>query len=269
MSAAGSVPLEDFIEAVQVQLDTAQARMTLKARNDRLPLTFAIKDISLDLRAHVEVQRGEVRIRPASAADGEASVFHLVFTAITRPMIDENSVQLSADTPDDPGLDTLETLDDDERQRLERVGVRTVSQLNDLERRGISGSVGRITNLPADRLRSALARAARPMVDDVSATPGPVSGEGPGAVLNRVRVRGRNLLKNGAPPTVTIGGERVAVVQATDRELVLAPQAHQLAGAMSLAHDVADPAHVYFDAQLTSTPANGHANETPGAGAVV
>jgi hypothetical protein len=176
---------------------------------------------------------------------------------------------LSADTPDDPGLDTLETLDDDERQRLERVGVRTVSQLNDLERRGISGSVGRITNLPADRLRSALARAARPMVDDVSATPGPVSGEGPGAVLNRVRVRGRNLLKNGAPPTVTIGGERVAVVQATDRELVLAPQAHQLAGAMSLAHDVADPAHVYFDAQLTPTPANGHANETPGAGAVV
>jgi hypothetical protein len=140
--------------------------------------------------------------------------------------------------------------------------------LNDLERRGISGSVGRITNLPADRLRSALARAARPIVDDVSATQGPASGEGPGAVLNRVRVRGRNLLKNGAPPSVTIGGERVAVVQATDRELVLAPQAHQLAGAMSLAHDVADPAHVYFDAQMTTTTANGHANETPGAGAV-
>ena len=70
MSVPGSVPLEDFIQAVQVQLDTAQARMTLKARNDRLPLTFAVKDISLNLRAHVEVQRGEVRIRPASAADG-------------------------------------------------------------------------------------------------------------------------------------------------------------------------------------------------------
>jgi hypothetical protein len=56
-----------------------------------------------------------------SAADGEASVFPWVFTAITRPMIDENSVQLSADTPDDPGLDTLETLDDDERQRLSDV----------------------------------------------------------------------------------------------------------------------------------------------------
>ena len=77
------VALEDFIQAVQSQLDTAQARMTLKAQNDRLPLTFAIRDISMDLKAHVEVQRGEVRIRPAGPADADASVLHLVFAAIT------------------------------------------------------------------------------------------------------------------------------------------------------------------------------------------
>ncbi len=36
-TAPRSVPLEDFIQAVQAQLDTAQARMTLKAQNDKLP----------------------------------------------------------------------------------------------------------------------------------------------------------------------------------------------------------------------------------------
>jgi len=77
--------LEDFIQAVQSQLDNAQAAMALKARNANLPLTFAIKDINLDLRAHVEFSDSEIRIRPAGAGEGEASVFHLVFTTITRP----------------------------------------------------------------------------------------------------------------------------------------------------------------------------------------
>ena len=64
---------------MQSQLDKAQTAMTLKAHNLNMPLTFAIKDITLDLRAHVEFARSEVRIRPAGANDAEASVFHLVF----------------------------------------------------------------------------------------------------------------------------------------------------------------------------------------------
>src|SRR3954452_8239101 len=83
--------LEDFIQAVQSQLDNAQAAMAIKARNLNLPLTFAIKDINLDLRAHVEFTDSEIRIRPAAAGEKETSVFHLVFTAITRPAIEENA----------------------------------------------------------------------------------------------------------------------------------------------------------------------------------
>jgi len=60
-------------------------------------LTFAIKDITLDLRAHVEFAKSEIRIRPAGANDAEASVFHLVFAAITRPMIEENAVALTSE----------------------------------------------------------------------------------------------------------------------------------------------------------------------------
>lgn len=242
-----AVALEDFIQAVQSQLDTAQARMTLKAQNDRLPLTFAIRDISMDLKAHVEMQRGEVRIRPAGPADSDASVLHLVFAAITRPMIDENAVQLAVENKDDVSLDQLgDTLDEDERRRLEMIGVRTVSKLNELQRRGLGRSVGRITNLPVDKLEHVLARATRPMVDEVEPEPGG-DGNGSDDLRRRLRVRGRNLLKDGAPPRVSIGGKPVPVVQATEGELVLAPSAEQLAGQMSLAHDQRAATEVWFD----------------------
>jgi len=56
-TAEGSVPIEDFVQALQAQLDRAQRAMHTKARNLNLPLTFAVKDISIDLRTHVEVVR--------------------------------------------------------------------------------------------------------------------------------------------------------------------------------------------------------------------
>jgi hypothetical protein len=254
--ANNAVALEDFIQAVQAQLDTAQARMTLKAQNDSLPLTFAIKDISLDLRAHVEVQQGEVRIRTAGANDGDASVFHLVFTAITKPMIDENAVQLSVEDDEDPSIDSLgDALDDDDRRRLERIGVRTVSKLRDMQRQGLERSVGRITSLPIDKLRGALARASRPMVQDVEThMDGGNGSDGADTLRSRLRVRGRNLLKDGVPPRVTIAGEPVSVVRATDTELLLAAAPHQFAGQMSLAHDARDPAELYFDLAAQMPP---------------
>ena len=227
-----ALPLENFIQAVQSQLDKAQTAMTLKARNLNLPLTFAIKDITLDLRAHVEFSKSEIRIRPAGANDAEASVFHLVFAAITRPMIEENAIAL-ADDPDDRGIEELsdDSLSEDERRQLEWIGVRTVGQLRDIEAKGGSKTVQRVTGLPISRLRAALARASAPLVEHVTPverTPADAS-DGPPLI----RLRGRNLLGDG-PPRVTLGGETMAVVSASDRELLLAPRAHQWSGELSV-----------------------------------
>jgi hypothetical protein len=239
---ASAVTLEDFIQAVQSQLDTAQSRMALRAENDRLALTFAIRDISMDLKAHVEMQRGAVRIRPAGPQDSGASVLHLVFTAITRPMIEENAIQLSAEAKDDVSLDALgDVLDEDERRRLEGIGVRTVSKLSELSKRGLGRSVGRITNLPVDKLEHVLSRATRPMVDAIEPD------EQADDARRRLRLRGRNFLRDGAPPRVSIAGRPVSIVRATDTELLLAPGTDQFAGQMSLAHDNRSPTDVWFD----------------------
>jgi hypothetical protein len=242
-AAAGepALPLENFIQAVQSQLDKAQAAMAMKARNLNMPLTFAIKDISLDLRAHVEFSRSEIRIRPAGAADTEASVFHLVFAAITRPMIEENSQALALEDPEDTAIDELDqdSLSDDERRQLEWVGVRTVGELRRLEKTGGARLVQRVTGLPVNRLRAALERASAPLVDHVTPVeraPGDTS-EGPPLL----RLRGRNLLGGGGRPRVTLAGETMAVVSATDHEVLLAPRPDQWAGELAISAADARP----------------------------
>lgn len=244
MSRDATLPLEDFIKAVQAQLDQAQRAMAIRARNAGLPLTFAVKDIAMELRAQVEFQAGQVRIRPAAAGDPNASVLHFAFTGITRPMIDENAAAL-AETPDDPGLETLDSeLTEEERRRLEWAGIRTVGKLRELQETGADREVARVATLPVDRLRRALARTSAPMVDEVL----PVA-PGPGDTADQpalIRLRGRNLRGAGLP-RVAIGGRAVPVLHASEHEILLAPAADQWAGELRLEPEGGRPTALAFD----------------------
>jgi hypothetical protein len=228
MTTDSALPLEDFIQAVQFQLDRAQEAMAVKARNMNLPLTFAVKDITLDLRAHVEFSKSVIRIRPAAPTDVEASVFHLVFTAITRPMIEENAIQFSAEHDDRNIEDLGDDVTPDERRRLEWMGVRTIGKLEQLRDSSQDKAVlGRVTNLSRDRLERILDSRPRPLLHDV--LPVPQRQDQQPDLPALVRVRGRHLAGDGVPQ-VMISGEPVSVVKANDGELLLAPKPHQLAG---------------------------------------
>jgi len=48
-----------------------------------------------------------------------------------------------------------------------------------------------------------------------------------------LRIRGSNLMRE-RNPQVRIGGEPVQVLQASEGELIVAPQAHQLAGTLAV-----------------------------------
>ncbi|MFM0631238.1 hypothetical protein [Paraburkholderia xenovorans] len=259
---SAALPLENFIQAVQSQLDKAQSAMAMKARNLNLPLTFAIKDITLDLRAHVEFARNEIRIRPAGATDAQASLFHLVFAAITRPMIEENATAL-ADDPNERQITDLQddSLTEENRRQLEWIGVRTVDKLKELNAKGGVSAIGRVTGLPVERLRQALERASAPAVEHVL----PMSrglGDDP-AQRRLLRVIGHNLIGDGpagkAAPRVTLAGQAVAVVKATERELLLAPQAHQWAGELSVVHGDGLAATLSFDLSPFAPAAEGEA----------
>jgi hypothetical protein len=221
---SNGVPIEHFIQALTSQLDRAQTAMAMKARAG-LPLTFAVKDLSIDLKSHIEVEGAVVKIRPAGPGDTDASTIRLALTTITRPMIEENTLQLSAD-PNDGGLNEAvgEELSPEDLRRLEWAGVQTVSQLVKLREEAGEHAIERIANVPALRLRAALSRATQPMVRDVTVAPPPA--DTPDAPPT-YHLRGRNLLRDGMP-AVRAGTLPMRVLRAAPNELILAPTAEQL-----------------------------------------
>lgn len=166
MTDAGAFLVEDFVHSIAAQLDRVQDALRLKAVNR--PLTYALKDFSLDLHVFPEVDgAGHVRFRTAGANEAGASVVHLAFTTITRSMIEENTVSLQASQG--PGLEES-GLEPEDQRRLEQFGVRNIAQLQKLQRQTSSSTIQRLAGVPADRLRDALTRG-RPAIDRVSIKP--------------------------------------------------------------------------------------------------
>ncbi|KAF1722804.1 hypothetical protein [Pseudoxanthomonas wuyuanensis] len=212
------VPFDLFIQALTEQLDKAQASMAIKARVGRMPLTFAVKDISIDLRAFVQMVDDEVYLRPAGPGESDASTVKLSLTTITKAMVEENAVDFKAE---DPKFNLKEALgdgiSDDEQRRLERIGVRTITQLNELKATAGTDVIARLSRMPVNRLQQAMMRAAAPRVTRVDR-----NGHG-----ERVHINAPGL-RTGRLPLVRAAGTAVPVVSASDGEIVLAPMAMQL-----------------------------------------
>jgi hypothetical protein len=213
-----------FIQALTEQLDKAQATMALKARVGKLPLTFAVKDVQLELRAFVQFIDEDLFVRPAGPGESDASTIKLSLTTITKPMIEENSVDISTDDPKFSLREALGEDFDEDRRRLERIGVHTVKQLNELRQSAGADVIERLARLPVNRLQQALMRAATPRVTKERS-----NGHGNGLDGDaQVRIHSPLLRAGGKLPRVHAAGQAVPVVEAFDGQLLLRPLASQL-----------------------------------------
>ena len=216
------VPFDLFIQALTEQLDKAQAGMAIKARLGQLPLTFAVKEVSLDLRAFVQILDDDIYLRPAGPGESEASSIKLQLTTITKPMIEENAVDYSAEEPKFSLREALgDHISQDEQRSLERIGVRTVQQLNELKEQAGADVIARLSRMPVNRLQQALMRAAAPRVTRVERM------GANGAGVGRVQLSAPGLRPDRLP-RVRSAGQSVAVVGADQGQIVLAPLASQL-----------------------------------------
>lgn len=217
------VPFDLFIQALTEQLDKAQASMAIKARVGKLPLTFAVKDVSLDLRAFVQIIDDDVYMRPAGPGETEASTIKLSLTTITKPMIEENAVDFLVE---DPRFNLKEALGDQlsdvEQRQLERIGVRTVTQLNELKKTAGADVIARLSRMPVNRLQQALLKAAAPRVTRIER-----AGQGGSNGGSRVHMSAPGL-RAGRLPMVRAAGQAVPVIGVEDGQVVLAPLAMQL-----------------------------------------
>lgn len=152
MASEGSFLVEDFINAITAQLDRVQDALRLKAVNR--PLTYALKDIALDLQVFVELDaQGNVRFRSSGANETGASTIRLGFTTITKPMIEENTISLAMTKG--AHLEDL-GLAEEEARRLEQIGVRNAAQLQELKRSTDTKTVARLSGVPLERIQQAL-----------------------------------------------------------------------------------------------------------------
>lgn len=243
-----AVPIEDFVQALQAQLDRAQRAMHIKAKNLNLPLTFAVKDIAIDLRTHVEVIKNQVRVRPAGPGDHDASLLHLTLTTVTRPMIEENAFPMDAA---EERIDEVKDIPEEDRRKLEWAGLQTVKQLKELHEQAGTATIGRMADLPIDRLRKALQKMSQPMVSRVDAEPGETPAE------KLLRIRGQNLMRNQAPK-VDIAGEPVSILQANEHELLLAPKPHQFAGVLTIETEPEYTTRTAFDLRASAPAESGN-----------
>lgn len=241
------VPFDVLIQSLTEQLDKAQATMALKARVGKLPMTFAVKEVSLDLRAFVQLVDDDVYVRPAGPGDAGASSIKLALTTITRPMIEENAMNFQAE---DPKFSLREALGDhinaEDQRSLERIGVRSISQLNDLRQAAGADVVARLARMPVNRLQQAMMAASAPRITRVESQPAsretaptradpagiPAHNAASGATRTlpqptRVHVEAP-LLRAGQLPVIRARGVPVPVIHALDQTLVLQPLAHQL-----------------------------------------
>jgi hypothetical protein len=241
------VPFDVLIQALTDQLDKAQAGMVLKARVGKLPMTFAVKDVSLDLRAFVQLIDDDVYVRPAGPGDAAASSIKLALTTITKPMIEENAMSFQAEDPKFSLREALgEQIDEQTHRSLERIGVRSIGQLNELRQSAGADVVARLARMPVNRLQQAMLAASAPRITRVENEPGPALAPNLSPTLHatpksgaaratphplpqakRVHVEAP-LLRSGQVPTIRARGVPVPVVHALDQTLVLQPLAHQL-----------------------------------------
>lgn len=228
MSSAGSFLIEDFIDAITLQLDRVQDALRLKSVNR--PLTYALKDLTLELQVFVEVDAaGNVRFRSSGPNEAGASTVHLGFTTITKPMIEENTISLAATRS--PSLEQA-GFNPDERRRMERLGVRTTGQLDQLKASTGLNTVARLSSMPIDRLRAAL-QMGRPHLDSIESA-NSTSAHGPAFGTNRsglpviqiargngvLHLSGANLVGQHGPPEVRLNDTPLKLLEAEDHRII-------------------------------------------------
>lgn len=225
--SARLMPVEEFLQGLTNQLDRAQDVLAVKVKAGR-PLTWALKDLTLDLRVFLEVDgQGRVLLRSAGPNEEGASTLHINLTTITRPMVEENTFAFEEDV-DARSIDRIRAasnLDDEDQRRLDRLGIRTVGQLKRLAESANPDAVESYIGLPVDRLRSALEAAARPTVSSQE-----VVSRGDQRFL---RIHGANLT-DGISTEVRLAGEPVEVVESRPNMVLVRPLSHHEEGAIEV-----------------------------------
>jgi hypothetical protein len=124
--------LEDFVDSLVLELD--QVRETLAVKSVNRPLSYAVKDVSLDLQTFPIYEDGAVRFRTAQPGQDGASTIKLQLASITDQQIRATSKKLPSKS--DVRLEDV-GVDPETETKLRRMGVTSTSDLERLEQKDV------------------------------------------------------------------------------------------------------------------------------------
>jgi hypothetical protein len=235
--------LEAFLDSLILELDKAQDTLSIKGVNR--PLTYTVKDVALELQIFPHFDGRRVQFSTAKSGESGASKITFQLGSITDRQIRE--ITKNPITKDDVPIEMIESIDEETRDELQKMGVTTNKDLERMELKNIDLQkvskkkidYGSLANLINQARRRELA----PKVNNVSAAK---SGEG--VILS---LRGENLaLAQGAGagtgggrkfPIAVLNDEEVEIVSASGEELRIAVRGGQLSGRSNQLKIALDP----------------------------
>lgn len=206
--------LESFVNALVVELDKTRETLAVKAINK--PLSYTVKDMSLDLQIFPTYDGDQVLFKSAKPGEEGSSKISLQLASITDQQVRATSKKPSG--KDDIKIDNID-IDPETKKTLRSIGVTSIKDLEAIDRKNVDlGKVGHqkinYTNL-ANLLEKAKRDKTPPKVNKVSLS------------LNEnetkpiLIIEGENLSmhKNFAP--VAIFNNRLANIIKADKDQVL------------------------------------------------
>jgi hypothetical protein len=161
--------LESFVDALVIELDKTRETLSVKAINK--PLSYTVKDMSLDLQIFPTYDGRSVRFVTAQPGEVGSSQISMQLSSITDRQVRETSQRPS--TVADIDIEEVD-IDDDVKAELRKIGVTSVGDLDRIEKKGVN--LKRVVNKPvnyadlADAIRSSRRSTRPPRVKSATLT---------------------------------------------------------------------------------------------------
>jgi hypothetical protein len=125
--------LESFLDSLIIELDKARETLAVKAVNK--PLTYAVKDVNLEMQLFPRYDGRKVEFVTAEPGQTGASKIAIQLGSITDQQIRQTTQKPSG--KDDVDIEVIEDIDEDTKQSLRKIGVTSVQDLANIEEKNI------------------------------------------------------------------------------------------------------------------------------------
>lgn len=149
--------LESFLDSLIVELDKARETLAIKAINK--PLTYAVKDVNLEMQLFPSFDGKKVQFVTAEPGQTGASKIALQLGSITDQQIRKTTKRPL--TKDDIALEVIEEIDEETKDNLRRIGVSSIEDLAEIERKNVDLEKASNKKLDYRKLASMVKKARR------------------------------------------------------------------------------------------------------------